>query len=222
MSGTNLRADRLQPSHPHSPQEWIGVPYGSRVHARAPDSGWAYLLAPTPELWTAVLRHRTQILYVADISMVVAMLELRPGCTGKPWVNALCGCQACCHAEPLHSENLALHPPFAIPRPPPSHSPAVLESGTGSGSLTTSLARAVAPTGHVYTFEFHEQRAQLAREDFAANGGRRGVSVSMLYMDTHSVHHLEGSRVQGFSSVQRHASSLSFFLTPTYMHRLQG
>lgn len=53
----------------------------------------------------------------------------------------------------------------------------VLESGTGSGSLTSSLARAVAPTGHVHTFEFHEQRADLAREDFAANGMSSLITV---------------------------------------------
>jgi len=39
----------------------------------------------------------------------------------------------------------------------------VLESGARSGSLTTSLARAFSLSGHVYTFDFHEQRASSAR-----------------------------------------------------------
>ena len=98
--------------------EWIGKPFGSKVVSSK--GGFVYLLAPTPELWTLVLNHRTQILYIADISFVIMYLEIVPGCV-------------------------------------------VLESGTGSGSLTTSLARAVAPSGHVYTFDFHEQRAASAR-----------------------------------------------------------
>lgn len=98
--------------------DWIGKPFGSKVLSNK--GSFVYLLAPTPELWTLVLSHRTQILYIADISLVVMFLEILPGCL-------------------------------------------VLESGTGSGSLTTSLARAVAPSGHVYTFDFHEQRAASAR-----------------------------------------------------------
>ncbi|KAL4338114.1 hypothetical protein AHAS_Ahas12G0177800 [Arachis hypogaea] len=81
-----------------------------------------------------VLSHRTQILYIADISFVIMYLEVVPGCL-------------------------------------------VLESGTRSGSLTTSLARAVAPTGHVHTFDFHEQRAASARDDFERTGLSSLISV---------------------------------------------
>ncbi|KAI0488284.1 hypothetical protein KFK09_028112 [Dendrobium nobile] len=114
--------------------DWIGKPFGSKVFSNK--GGFVHLLFPTPELWTLVLSHRTQILYLADISFVISYLEVVPGCV-------------------------------------------VLESGTGSGSLTTSLARAVAPSGHVYTFDFHEQRAALAREDFIMNGLESFITVSV-------------------------------------------
>ncbi|KAJ7549066.1 hypothetical protein O6H91_07G038700 [Diphasiastrum complanatum] len=115
--------------------DWIGKPFGSRVVGKK-GIGFVYLLKPTPELWTLVLSHRTQILYVADISFVVGFLEIGPG-------------------------------------------KVVLESGTGSGSLTTSLARSIAPLGHVYSFDFHELRAEAAREDFKRNGLGSLVTVAV-------------------------------------------
>ncbi|KAL6518820.1 hypothetical protein OROHE_017573 [Orobanche hederae] len=120
--------------------DWIGKQFGSKVFTNkggfTDKGGFIYLLAPTPELWTLVLSHRTQILYIADISFVVMYLEIVPGCV-------------------------------------------VLESGTGSGSLTTSLARAIAPNGHVYTFDFHEQRAASARKDFERTGLSSLVTVDV-------------------------------------------
>ena len=65
-------------------QSWIGTPFGSKVVSKE-GKGWVYLLAPTPELWTQVLRHRTQILYAADISLITAFMELRPGSIGELW-----------------------------------------------------------------------------------------------------------------------------------------
>ncbi|KAF5929876.1 hypothetical protein HYC85_000072 [Camellia sinensis] len=107
--------------------DWIGKPFGLKVFSNK--SRFVYLLAPTLELWTLVLCHRTQILYVADISFVIMYLELVYGCL-------------------------------------------VLESGTESGSLTTSLTRVVALTGHVYTRLIFTNKGlpHLGREDFERTG----------------------------------------------------
>lgn len=39
-------------------------------------------------------------------------------------------------------------------------------SGTGSGSLSHAIIRTIAPSGHLHTVEFHEQRAQKVQEEF--------------------------------------------------------
>ena len=53
----------------------------------------------------------------------------------------------------------------------------VIESGTGSGSLTHSLARTVGKTGRVYTFDFHQDRVKVATEEFNNHGLRDIVTA---------------------------------------------
>ncbi|XP_026472191.1 tRNA (adenine(58)-N(1))-methyltransferase catalytic subunit TRMT61A [Ctenocephalides felis] len=54
----------------------------------------------------------------------------------------------------------------------------VIESGTGSGSLSHAFIRAVAPHGHLYTFDFHEVRTVQAREEFENHGYSKYVTVT--------------------------------------------
>lgn len=42
----------------------------------------------------------------------------------------------------------------------------VIEAGTGSGSFTHSFARTIAPTGKLFSYEFHEARYHQAVEEF--------------------------------------------------------
>ncbi|XP_067098717.1 tRNA (adenine(58)-N(1))-methyltransferase catalytic subunit TRMT61A [Osmerus mordax] len=53
----------------------------------------------------------------------------------------------------------------------------VCESGTGSGSLSHAILRTIAPTGHLHTVEFHQQRAEKAGEEFRDHGVGHLVTV---------------------------------------------
>lgn len=53
----------------------------------------------------------------------------------------------------------------------------VCESGTGSGSLSHALIRAIAPYGHLYTYDFHEFRVQAVKEEFAKHKLQNLVTV---------------------------------------------
>ena len=53
----------------------------------------------------------------------------------------------------------------------------VIESGTGSGCMSLAILRAIAPTGHLYTYEFNTIRADAAREEFKMFGLEKFVTV---------------------------------------------
>jgi len=54
----------------------IGKRYGTPISATA---GYVYALRATPELWTRTLSRQTQILYTPDISLILMLLDARPG-----------------------------------------------------------------------------------------------------------------------------------------------
>lgn len=56
----------------------LGLKYGTQM-ASSSKSGFLHLLAPTPELWSMSLPHRTQIVYTPDSSYIVQRLKIRPG-----------------------------------------------------------------------------------------------------------------------------------------------
>lgn len=58
----------------------------------------------------------------------------------------------------------------------------VVESGTGSGSLSHSFLRAVKPHGHLHTFDFHEQRCEIARGEFQDHGIGDFVTVGKIWL----------------------------------------
>lgn len=52
--------------------------------------------------------------------------------------------------------------------------------GTGSGSLSHAIMRSIMPNGYLHTVEFHEQRAEKARQEFKGHGLDHLVTVSEI------------------------------------------
>ena len=52
-----------------------------------------------------------------------------------------------------------------------------MEAGTGSGIMSLNILRTIAPSGHLFSFEFNEGRALQAREEL--EGGVYGSCVSV-------------------------------------------
>ncbi|KAL8709737.1 MAG: hypothetical protein Q9220_005523 [cf. Caloplaca sp. 1 TL-2023] len=126
-------------------------------------SGFCHLLPPTPEAWTASLPHRTQVVYTPDYSYILQRLRVNPG----------------------------------------TH---IIEAGAGSGSFTHAAARAVfngypshnatnelhvtvPPSGKVWSFEFHDQRAQKIQAEIQEHGLDDIVTVTHrdVYQDGFAV-----------------------------------
>ncbi|KAF9448722.1 GCD14-domain-containing protein [Macrolepiota fuliginosa MF-IS2] len=54
----------------------------------------------------------------------------------------------------------------------------VIEAGTGSGSFTHSVARTIGDSGHLWSYEFHEVRANKARCEFTRHGMTNIVTLT--------------------------------------------
>ncbi|KAF5317520.1 hypothetical protein D9619_013206 [Psilocybe cf. subviscida] len=77
----------------------------------------------------------------------------------------------------------------------------VVEAGTGSGSFSHSVARAIGSKGHLWSYEFHEARYLKAKEEFA----RHGMS------DTVTLQHRNVCK-DGFTNIDEIDAGVCWFL----------
>ncbi|KAJ9112351.1 hypothetical protein QFC19_000771 [Naganishia cerealis] len=138
----------------YSHDDMIGRKYGSKMTSPPPQPGYVHLLRPTPELWTLSLPHRTQIVYLPDISFITNELRIRPGSR-------------------------------------------VIEAGTGSGSMSHSLARTIGygegsedewKSGpKLFSFEYHATRyekALLRHRNVCKDGfGEEPSDIDAVFLD---------------------------------------
>ncbi|RDW61855.1 tRNA 1-methyladenosine methyltransferase subunit GCD14 [Aspergillus mulundensis] len=123
-------------------------------------SGFLHILRPTPELWTASLPHRTQVVYTPDYSYVLHRLGVRPGST---LIEAGAGSGSFTHAAVR----------------------AVFNGYPETTDTTQPPTKRRRRLGKVCSFEFHAQRADKVREEIHEHGldGLDYVTHRDVYQD---------------------------------------
>lgn len=115
-------------------------PESLEVHTpQQASTGFVHVLPPTPEIWTASLPHRTQVVYTSDYSYILHRLRARPG---VQIIEAGAGSGSFTHAAAR-----AVFGQDAARARPSEHQ--------------------VAGSGRVWSFEFHDQRVEKLRQEVA-------------------------------------------------------
>jgi len=135
--------DETSPASQAEDEDGIEVPA-----FEAAASGFAHILPPTPELWTASLPHRTQVVYTPDYSYILQRLRVRPGST---IIEAGAGSGSFTHAAARAVFN-------GYPR------------GTGEEGISNSTPGSTKRTGKVYSFEYHEPRCEQLKQEIKDHG----------------------------------------------------
>ena len=123
--------------------------------ATAASTGFLHLLPPTPELWTAGLPHRTQVVYTPDYSYILHRLRVRPG---SVVIEAGAGSGSFTHAAAR----------------------AVFNGYPAETAIREAKARDMAgkaQNGKVYSFEFHEQRYESLKAEIKEHGLDKIVEI---------------------------------------------
>lgn len=128
------------------------------VKAAAASSGFAHLIPPTPEMWTLSLPHRTQVVYTPDYSYILQRLRARPG---DHIIEAGAGSGSFTHAAIR-----AVYNGYPGTRETAIESNGDEENAVGMSKKRKRKTR----TGGVYSFEYHEPRAQQLQAELKDHG----------------------------------------------------
>ncbi|KAA8646996.1 hypothetical protein EYZ11_000128 [Aspergillus tanneri] len=156
-TGARGRRDQTQLKRKADDVDSSPVPGGGQRSAPkvpvAASRGFLHLLYPTPELWTASLPHRTQVVYTPDYSYILHRLCVRPGST---IIEAGAGSGSFTHASVRAVFNGYPHP------------------ATDEGRHANKKKK----LGKVCSFEFHAQRADKIRDEVHQHGLNGLVEVT--------------------------------------------
>ncbi|KAI4185821.1 MAG: hypothetical protein LQ346_005817 [Caloplaca aetnensis] len=113
------------------------------------ETGFCHILPPTPEVWTASLPHRTQVVYTPDYSYILQRLRVRPG---TKVIEAGAGSGSFTHAAARAVFN-------GYPR-----------DNSLNGVANQDDYGGAPGTGKVWSFEFHEPRVQTLQGEIRDHG----------------------------------------------------